>query len=421
MYSPRVGAEAVDGAYSFWDSIPGIAMHRLLPALLFLAGAVAVGCHRPTPPPDDGGPPDVTVALPVVKTITQFTEMTGTLQNVLTADIRPQVSGPIVKVDFVDGSMVKKGQRLVQIDPRPFAADLQKAKGQQLEAEAKLKLDTANEARLKKLIGTGAITQEEYDQAVAQKDVSAASVVVAKAQVEIAALNLSYTDVCAPFDGRVDRIFVNLGNVVTGGTGQGTVLTTLISPDPIYAYFDVDEQTVLYYIQMIKEHKFKTVSESKIQMLVHLKGQTGWPFEGYLDFVGNKLNSSTGSLQIRGILPNPGPPFSLSAGMYVDGRIPLDTAVDAILIPDAAVVFDQDERVVYTVGPDNKVISKKVTLGAQAEGLRVVASGLLPTDRIIIRGAQRVLPGQPVTPNEGKITATPEAMPPPIPGTGPKS
>lgn len=385
---------------------------------LFLVAVVAIGCDRKVKVPESG-PLKVVVAKPVVTTVTQFTELTGTLAPVKTADIRPQVSGPITKVYFKDGDRVNEGDKLVQIDPRPFVADVQKSEGELANAKAKLKLDTANEERIKKVWEKGATSKEEYDQAVAQKEVSAANVISTTAALEKSKLNLSYTDVKAPFSGRIDRIYVNEGNVVTGGTAQGTVLTTIVTVDPMYAYFDVDEQTVLYYIKLIREKKFKSVDESDAPLEVQLKGEQDYPHTGILNFVSNRLNPATGSLQIRGEIRNPGPPWAMTGGMFVRGRIPA-TVNKATLVPEAAIVTDQDEKLVYVVDAENRVKSRKVELGALVRDMRIIEKGVGPEDRVIIRGVQKVIPDVLVEPTLETLQAPDLPPPPKVPPT-PKS
>ncbi len=382
-------------------------MNRGLLMSLFAAGVVvAVGCtNRRAAAPPENPPAAVTVAKPLVKTVEQFTDLTGTVAATKAVDLRPRVSGYIEKVMFKDGDEVKAGQPLVLIDPAPFQATLEKAKGDLAKAKATL---AQNKSTLGRVESLKAVSQEELDVARSNVQVAAAGVESAQADVKQAELNLGYTTVKAPIDGRIDRIYITEGNLVTGGTSQGTVLTSIVSMNPIYAYFDVDEQTVLYYLHMIKEGKFKSMRETRIPVEAQLRGEAGYPHDGHLDFVSNRLNPGTGSLQIRGEFPNPGPPWILVPGMYVRGRIPLSTAVDAVLVPDEAVTTDQAKKVVYVVDPTNHVVAKPVVLGPVTEGLRVIVSGLSADDRVIIRGLVKVQPGAQVDPKPGKIEPRPQ-------------
>lgn len=380
--------------------------------VLFLAGAAAAaGCtNRRAAPPPEVPLQAVTVAKPVVKTVDQFTDLTGTLAAVQAVDLRARVSGYIQKVHFKDGDVVKAGDKLVQIDPAPFQAELDKAVADEKTATAQLRLARANAARLEK--AKGSVSVEELETAMSQRDVAEANLLSARAAFERARLNLDYTSVEAPISGQVDRIYVTEGNLVTGGSSQGTVLTTIVSTDPIYAYFDVDEQTVLFYRRLIREGKFKSAREGGIPAEIQLKGEEGYPHKGVLDFISNRLNPGTGSLQVRGTFPNPGPPHLMAPGMFVRGRIPLATRIDAILIPDEAVTTDQARKVVYVVGPDNRVTVRPVELGPLSGGLRVVDKGLSADDRIVIRGLLRVQPGAIVDPQPGTIApAGPAAVP----------
>ena len=386
-------------------------------AVAFFIGVGALGCTNRRPPaPPDPGPPVVTVSKPVVKSIKQFTDLTGSLAAAKTVDVRSRVTGRIKSVAFKDGQSVKKGELLVQIDPAPFEIMVLKAAADVQNAEAKLEAAKSTENRLSRATG-GAASQDEKEQAIANRKVADANLALAQASAADAKLNLGYANVVAPFDGVVDRILKDEGSDVTGGTGQGTVLTTLVSDDPIYAYFDVDEATVLVYIRLINEGKRKSGTEEPIPVEIQLKDEKGYPHKGFLDFFSNRLNPTTGSLQIRGSFPNPVEGKSknptLKPGYFVRGRIPLTTATNAILIPDSAVVTDQALKVVYVVGPDKRVVAKKVILGPINEGLRIVVPDekgiieLLPTDDVIVRGLQRVIPGAIVEPQEGPIAPAP--------------
>jgi RND family efflux transporter MFP subunit len=389
-------------------------MSRKVAFAALILGLSLIGCQRARPQPS-AGPLKVTVAAPLVKTITEFTELTGTLAAVKTADVRARVSGYVLKVEFNEGTEVKEGATLVRIDPEPFRVALEVAKTQVKSAEAQREQAAATAARAKKGEKAGVVSAEEYDQAKAALLVAKASVEKAQDDVKQAKLNLDYTTVEAPFDGRVDRIFVNEGNVVTGGSGQGTVLTRVVTMDPMYAYFTVDEQTVLDYLRRkLREGRVPSSGKGHVPVEIALRDETGYPHQGQIDFASSELNPSTGTLQIRGVFPNPGPPRLLRPGLFVRGRIPGATIPQATLIPDEAIVTDQAQRVVYVVGPGNRVVSRPVTLGPMSLGLRIV-EGLAPTDRVIINGLARIQPDMEIDPQPGVIQpqAAPAANPTP--------
>lgn len=379
-------------------------MRTGLPLFALIVGLAALGCNaKPQAQPKAGGPPKVTVATPLVQPVTEFTQLTGVLAAVKTADVRPRVSGYVQKVLFEEGAEIATDQPLIQIDPQSFEAAVNQATANLRSAEAQSQLAAATEARQARIRGTAAATEEEYEQARAQAAVARANVQGAQAALEQAKLNLQYTTVKSPFAGRIDRIFVNEGNVVTGGTGQGTILTRVVTVDPIYAYFTVDEAAVLDYMRrMVREGRVSTGKGTGPVVEIRLRDETGYPHRGNIDFASSELNPATGSLQIRGVFPNPGPPRILRPGLFVRGRVPLTTAPNATLIPEEAVVMDQAQRVVYVLGPGNRVVSRTVTLGPQSNGLRVV-EGLQPTDQVIIRGLARIQPDMEVEPVPGEI------------------
>jgi RND family efflux transporter MFP subunit len=374
-----------------------------LRVLAAVAATAALGCHaKPASGPPDAGPPKVTVATPLVRPVTVFTDLTGVLAAVKTADVRPRVSGYLQKILFEEGAEVKEGQDLFLIDPQPFQAALNQAKANLASAEAHREQAAATEARYAK-VAPSSVTPEELEQARTATLVARANVQGARAGLEQAQLNLNYTTVKAPFAGRVDRAYVNEGNVVTGGTGQGTILTRVVTVDPIYAYFTVDEQSVLDYMRrMVREGRTATGRAANVPVEIQLRDETGYPHKGAVDFAGPELNPGTGSLQIRGVFPNPGPPRLLRPGLFVRGRIPMSTESTAMLIPEDALATDQAQRVVYVVGANNRVATKPVTLGPRSEGRRVV-EGLSPDDRVIIKGYARVQPDMEVEPEPGEI------------------
>jgi RND family efflux transporter MFP subunit len=386
-------------------------MRRVLPVALLFVGIGAIGCGARQPAqPKEIGPPKVTVAKPLIQSVTEFTELTGTLAAVKTADIRPRVSGYVQKVMFEEGAEVTEGQPLVQIDRAPFEAAVNQATANVRSAESQSQLAQASLARQARIRGMAATSEEEYEQARAQAAVAKANVQASNAALEQAKLNLEYTTVKAPFAGRIDRIFVNEGNVVTGGTGQGTILTRVVTVDPIYAYFTVDEQTVLDYLRrMVREGRVSSGPGNGPVVEVRLRDETGYPHKGTIDFASSELNPATGSLQIRGTLPNPGPPRLLRPGFFVRGRVPLNVAQNATLVPDEAVVTDQAQRVVYLLGPGNRVVSRQVTVGPLWHGLRVV-EGVNPEDTVITRGLARIQPDIEVEPEPGEIRPVADSM-----------
>jgi len=384
----------------------------------FLAAVGLAGCSQGGSPGGGPGGPGgkgegpalkVTVATPVVRTVTKYTDVTGTLKAVERVEVRPQVSGYIDEVLFKDGAPVKRGDVLVRIDPSLYKADLNKSEGELVSALAQENLSVLEEARFAKLRTSSAVSQDEYDQSKSKKDVSAANVVTARANVDRAKKNLDWTDVRAKIDGLVDRILVTKGNLVSGGTVAPTLLTVLVSTDPIYAYFDVDEETVLYYADLIKANKFTSIKVKPLPIEFRLKdtdpkAADGYPFKGSLDFASSELNAATGSLTIRATIANP-VPYKFTPGLFVRARLPGAVVENAILIPDAAIFADGAGKVVYTVTAENRVAKKIVTTGPISAELRVVLTGLTPADRVVINGGQRVQDGAPVEPIAGEIKA----------------
>ena len=383
-------------------------------AALLLAGAsLLAGCSKPpAPKAESSGPPVVTVARPRVEKITRYADLTGQLDAVQTVQVRPRVSGIIVRVDMKDGQLVegevsvwgfvlRPGTLLFQIDPVNYDADLKQAQAQVAIANAKLELAQKNEAREKESYDKGVSSRQNYETFIAQTKVAVAELDAAKNVVVKAQQNLDWTNVTAPISGRADRAYLTAGNVAVGGQTQGTVLTTIRSMDPMYAYFDVDDQTVLYYQRLVRDKKIaKPRDGEETPVEIQLKGEVGYPHKGTIDFLSNTISPSTGSLQIRGIFPNKD--GFLTPGLYVKGRVPIGEPVDAVLVPDEAVIADQGQKIVYVVNDKNMVEARVVTPGPMARGLRVV-EGLAPTERIIIKGFQRVRPGVEVTPEDGTI------------------
>jgi multidrug efflux system membrane fusion protein len=368
---------------------------KLTRGLLLMALLVA-GCAKapaPAPPP----PPQVTVAKPVAKQIVEYNEYTGRMAAIQNVSVRPRVSGYITQIPFKEGSIVKKDDLLFVIDPRPYQAALDQAIGQLRQAQAQKELNDRNFTRAESLQATKVSSKEEFDQAATARNQSDAQVVSAQAAVDAAKLNLGFTQIQSPIDGRVSREDVTIGNLVAS---DSTVLTNIVSVDPIYAYADVDERAVIAYQKLIGEGKVKDARKAMVPVSIAVAGETGFPHHGVIDFVDNQINAATGTLSVRGSFPNAD--GNLLPGMFVRMQIPVSGEVDALLITDRAVGSDQGQKFVYVVNGD-KTERRPVTLGPVSDGLRVVTQGLKADDQVIIDGLMKVRPGLPVKAEQGTM------------------
>jgi RND family efflux transporter MFP subunit len=341
-------------------------------------------------------PPQVSVAQVLEKKVKDWDEFTGRLQAVETVEIRPRVSGYIDKVAFSEGSMVKSGDLLFVIDPRPYQAENDRAAADVKRYSTALDLARIELARVQQLKDSGAVSEEELDERKSTLASADANLAGSKAALESAALNLSFTRVTSPIAGRVSRAEVTRGNLVTGGTNGGTLLTSVVSMDPMYLYFDADEQSYLRYTKMASSGQRPSSRDSGNPVQVGLANEEGFPHTGTMDFVDNQLNSQTGTIRARAVLPN-------KDGLYTPGlfaRVQLlgSSEYNAILIDDRAVNTDQSQKYVLLLGPNNTIEYRKMKLGRLIDGLRVVHEGLKAGDVIVVNGAQRVHPGVVVTP-----------------------
>ncbi|HEY0789648.1 MAG TPA: efflux RND transporter periplasmic adaptor subunit [Chthoniobacterales bacterium] len=364
----------------------------------FVAFGCLAACSKPAAPEGAPPPPSVTVAKPVVKRIVDRSEFTGRLAAVDNVDVRPRVSGYIDSVAFKEGDLVTKGQLLFVIDPRPYQAAFDQAQGQLQQNGAQQKLSDANFARAQDLRAKNVIASQDFDTAVAQKAQSAATVVAAQAAVETAQLNLDFTQVRAPVAGRVSREQVTLGNLVQA---DQTTLTNIVSVDPIYAYADIDENTVLRFQKLVAEGAVVDARQAQVPISIALGNQSDFADHGVIDFVDNKIDSATGTLQIRGKFSNP--KGILLPGTFVRVQVATSKDYDALLVTDQAVISDQGLKFVFVVMPDGKVRQAKVTLGQLEDGLRVVQAGLTAEDQVIVDGIIKVRPGSPVTAEQGEM------------------
>jgi RND family efflux transporter MFP subunit len=359
---------------------------------IFLASCGKSGAPQAPPPPQ------VSVAQVLEKRVKDWDEFTGRLQAVETVEIRPRVSGYIDKVAFTEGSLVKRGTLLFIIDPRPYKAEYDKAAADVKRFKTALELGQIELTRVQHLKDSGAVSQEELDERKSTVAQSEANVSGAQAALETASLNLGFTQVMSPVDGRVSRAEVTRGNLVSGGINGGTLLSSVVSVDPIYIYFDADEQSFLRYTKLARDGD-KTISrEAGLPVNVGLANESGFPHAGKLDFVDNQLNPQTGTIRARAVLQNKDGQFT--PGLFARVQLLGSGEYSAILIDDRAVNTDQSQKYVYVVNAKNEIEYRKVTLGRVIDGLRVVREGLKAGDVIVVDGAQRVHPGITVTPEK---------------------
>jgi len=367
---------------------------------MLLAGALALmSCGNPAPPAQP--PPQVTVATPLVRQITDWDEYTGRVAAVESVEIRAQVSGYLDAVHFKDGALVKKGDLLFVIDPRPFKAALDEARADLSAARVRLELATSELIRARKLATEKLIAEESLDVKVKAKREAEASLEAATAAEQAAALNLEFARIRAPISGRIGRALVTAGNLVNGGGQEPTLLTTIVSVDPVYVYFTADERAFLRYMRLAEEGIRPSSRDVPNPVRLQLADEEGFPHQGQMDFVDNQVDPATGTMQGRAVFPNPD--GELTPGLFARVQLRGEGPYQALVVPDQAVATDQAQRIVYVVGADDVVSARPVTLGRTLGGLRIIRGGLKADERIVINGIQRVRAGVKVSPEPGQI------------------
>jgi RND family efflux transporter MFP subunit len=367
---------------------------------IFLVATIGglVSCNKQGAAPEIP-PPPVTISKPVQKEIIEWNEYTARTGAVENVNITPRVSGYINNITFSDGDSVNIGDLLFVIDPRPYQAVLDQAQGQERAAEANQQLQDANFARQDKLRQTGVIAKEDFDTALSNKNQAAANVLAAQAAVESAQLNLTFTQVTSPIAGRINRKLVTVGNLVQADT---TLLANIVSVDPIYAYFYVDERSVLEYEQQVRQGKLGDARSASEPVYLQLENETDFRHEGTVDFRSNQFDSSTGTLEVRGLFANAD--GILIPGAFARVRLAATPLHSVLLVTDRAIGTDQGQKYVLVVGPDNIVSVKPVVLGPESDGLRVVRSGLTGDENVIINGVINARPGSKVNPQQGDMS-----------------
>jgi RND family efflux transporter MFP subunit len=349
-------------------------------------------------------PPLVTVASPLQQEIVEWDEFTGQFAAVEYVELRARVAGYLQSVHFEDGQIVKKGDLLFVIDPRPYEIALASAKAQLDEASARVDLAGRQLSRASKLRKDDFVAASTYDERAQELASSTAAVEAAKAAIRQAELDLEFTRITAPLSGRIGRHLVSVGNLIADGGGSAaTLLATVVSLDPIYFDFDVSETDFLAYQRATISGRLKSAREGDFEVFAHLPDEEKWTIKGRLDFVDNQVDRATGTIRARAEFPNPD--LLITPGQFGRIRIPGSEPYQAILIPDSALVTDQSNKLVMTVTADGTVVPKAVRPGPGYDplGLRIIREGLEPTDQIIINGLIRARPGAKVTPEPGKI------------------
>ncbi len=404
---------------------------RFLVPLVF---AVVMGCENSHSGPQLPPPPDIEFRYPVSKPVTEYEDFPGQTQALHTIEVRARVSGYLSKVYFQEGAEVKEGDPLFEIDPRPYEAELARTKANLALSEAHRKRLEYDYQRARKLLDQGALGREDYDKAYGDLKEAEAAVGVAKAQLQTAELNVGFTKVKATISGRISRRLIDPWNMVKG---DDTPLTMIVSLDPIYAYFDVDEANAL---RLIRQGKIKALRQKSsfslepgsFDVSLGLGDEPDFPHQGTIDFVDNQIDLNTGTLRMRGVFPNPD--RLLSPGLFVRIRLPMGAPHSALLVSEQSLARDQGQKFVYVV---NQVVDEKgkpvldekgevkyqaeyrqVKVGRLYDGLREVTDGLKPGEKVVVSGLQRIRPNMPVNPKEPQIEKVPVPKPVNSPKTG---
>ena len=373
-----------------WDVVICVVLWGIL--------CVVGGCKSAAPPMMSLPPPTVTTSQPVERAVIDYDEYTGRTAAVEEVEVRARVSGYLIKVNFKEGSEVHKGDLLFVIDPRPFQTVLDAAKGQVAQWDAKRARAEADVARTQRLLPRGAASQKDLDTAMADLNEARAAIQSGQAAVNRAILDLEFTKVTAPISGRISRTFITEGNLVNA---DATVLTTIVSLQPMYAYFDVDERSMLRYQQLARASN-QTKARGRVPVSLTLANETLEPQQGVLDFVDNRVDPTTGTIRTRGVFPNTN--RLLTPGLFVRVLIPGSDTYQALLVSDRAISTDQGQKHVWVVNEQNVVEYRQVTVGAlQNDGLRVLNTGVKSGEWIVVNGLQRVRPGVTVTPQRGDM------------------
>ena len=380
----------------------------LKPILTAVGAAVLTACSHSHAQSANAAPPppSVTVAEVIARPLHHWDELTGELQAVNTVEVRPRVSGFIDSVEFIEGARVRKGQVLFQIDPRPFQIEIERLDAELKRAHSKLDYATAGHARAERLFAQNAIAREEYEQLTSAETEASGDVGSLNAQLHAARLNLEYTHVRSPIDGHVSRAVITSGNLVS----NTNLLTTVVSDDPIYAYFDTDEATYLRFVRQERGDRTPSPgaaghgqSPSASPVFMGLVGEQGYPHQGLLDFIDNQVDARSSTIHVRAVFENKDGRFT--PGLFARIKLVANDSYNAILIDERAVGNDLGKKFVLVLKPDSTLEYRPVMLGTRIDGLRVVEEGLTAADTIVVNGLQHVMPGAKVAATVVTMTA----------------
>lgn len=387
-------------------------VQSLFGSLLWIS--TMIGCSPASKVPDQRPAPQVTVAVARGEEVVDFDEFVGRTEPFETVDVRSRVSGFVEEVKFEDGKMVTEGELLYKIESETYDAAHEQDQARITVNEAKSELARANLERRKPLMEKKVITKQEYDETVAAVKETEAAVIAAKADAARSKLDVKYTSVNAPISGRIDRTLVTKGNLVSaGGLTGGTLLTRIVKNQPMYVFFDVDEKSFLKYRKTYRasaEADAKATQALNIPFAIQLANESNFPHHGVINFVESRIDEGTGSISLRGVIPNEA--STLVGGAFVKVQVPFSKPYQAVVIPERAIASDQGTKYVYVVTDDNVAERKTIELGKLRGHQRVVLKGLEAGEKVVVQGLQRVRPGEKVTPTAEKATPEPEKLKP---------
>jgi RND family efflux transporter MFP subunit len=379
--------------------MPALAVSgALLVALVALSG-----CRSEATTATQAPAPQVSVASALERDVTEWDEFTGRLEAVESVEVRPRVTGYIESVNFTEGSKVRKGDLLFVIDPRPYRAELSKAEAELARAVASAELAASDAARSEKLVDIKAVSREEYDSRINASREAKANVAAARAAVDAAKLNLEFTRITSPIDGRAGKAIVTTGNLVSGGSTAAPLLTTVVSLDPMYVTFEGDEQIYLKYNELSRRGERSSSRDAANPVLMGLANEDGYPHHGAMVFVDNQVDPRTGTIRARAAFENKD--GYLTPGLFARVKLLGHNSYHAVLVDDRAIGTDQSQKFVYVVDADHKIAYRPVKVGRLSDGLRIVQQGLQAGETVVVNGMQRVRPGVVVAPERVAMDA----------------